>query len=247
MIDTFLSTYNDRKKELNGFIDLLKFLEKKSNNRNESGISEFDTVFHNGEDSISFTYQQLINVLKSNASLMIYSIIEFTVANLLESIYDEIKVRELSYIEVSDSIRRLWRESILKAGRDPNANFYTFLRKNEVVINAVVLGKIVEIKAKQTIPDGNLDGLTIQKTFAAHGIQIATNSDNYRPDLLESIKKSRNELAHGSVSFVDALRQKSILDIGITSGIVISFLDELIDLVQVYINEQKYAAGTKSY
>lgn len=247
MIDTFLKTYEDRKKELKNFVNLLEFLEKTENKKDESGTSEFENIFHQGDFTITFTYQQLINVLKSNASLMIYSIIEFTVANLVESIYDEIKVHKLSYIDVSDSIRILWSKSILKNANDPNASFNTFLRRHEKVIQDILCCHVATMTSKQTMPAGNLDGETIKDTFAAHGIKIFTKSANYRPDLLKSIKESRNDLAHGSVSFVEALQQKSILDIKSTSVIVVLFLDELVELVQGYIEQQMFKAEEKYY
>ena len=43
---------------------------------------------------------------------MIYNIIEYTVTNLIDSIYDEIRVNHLSYIDVNDSIRNLWRKTV---------------------------------------------------------------------------------------------------------------------------------------
>ena len=247
MIDTFLTTYEDRKKELRDFFNLLEFLEKKENAKDESGFSEFEKIFHNGENRISFTYQQLINILKSNASLMIYSIIEFTVANLVESIYDEIKVQKLSYIDVSDSIKKLWSESALKSATDPNASFNTFFKKHEEVVQDILCCHIAKITAKQTLPAGNLDGKTIKDTFAAHGITVFTQSENYRPDLLRIIKDNRNNLAHGSVSFVEALQMQSIADIKGNATTIIFFLDELIVLVKEYIEQQKYRVNEKSY
>ena len=69
---------------------------------------------------------------------------------------------------------------------------------------------------------------------------MKTNSQNYRPDILEGIKDNRNNLAHGVVSFVDAVREESITDIKKSKTIVVNFLDELIETVSLYIAEQKY-------
>lgn len=247
MIETFLTAYEERKEELKEFIEVMEFFEKKEKSRIESGQSEFDQFFH-GIDGIGFSYQQLINILKSNASLMVYSIIEFTVSNLVQSIYDEIKVQGLSYLEVSESIRKIWREALLKkAANDPNASFNTFLKKHEAIIQDILCCKILQVTSRQTLPGGNLDGEAIKHTFAAHGIKIYTGSENFRPDLLESIKNSRNNLAHGSVSFVEAMSQNGIDDIKKTAVKVLLFLDELVDLVKEYIKTQQYKTEEKSY
>lgn len=236
---TFQDTYDSRKKEIENFLELMKFLEKKENER-EDGKSKFSEFFYPEKGGIHLTYQSLINILKSNVSLMIYNIIEYTVTNLIDSIYDEIRVNHLSYIDVNDSIRNLWRKTILRSVNDPNANFSTFLRKNEEIISAILSNNELNMYAKNTLPGGNLDGTSIKETFESHGIQVRTSSRNYRPDILIGIKENRNNLAHGSVSFVEAMREDSIDDIRANESLVVGFLEELIETVSTYIEDQKY-------
>lgn len=236
---TFQDTYDSRKNEIENFLDLMKFLEKKENDR-EDGRSKFSEFFYQENDRIHLTYQALINILKSNVSLMIYNIVEYTVTNLIDSIYDEIRVNHLSYIDVNDSIRCLWRKTVLKAVNDPNANFSTFLKKNEEIILMILNNNELNMYARNTLPTGNLDGQSIKETFASHGIKVRTNSINFRPDILIGIKENRNNLAHGSVSFVEAMREESIDDIKANATLVTGFLEELIETVSLYIEEQKY-------
>lgn len=96
------------------------------------------------------------------------------------------------------------------------------------------------MRARDCMPGGNLDGVSIKETFESHGIRIKTNSQNYRPDILENIKEKRNNLAHGSVSFVEAVRNNSINDIETNANFIISFLEELIATVEEFINDKKY-------
>lgn len=241
----FRNTYDGRKQEIDDFIELMCFLEKKENIKNDDDVSEFSKFFYQGNERITMTYQAMINILKSNVSLMIYNIIEFTVSNLMDSIYDEIKINELSYIDVNDSIRALWRKTILKSTNDPNANFNTFLKKNEEIIDYIINKTTIEIHSRNAMPVGNLDGKSIKDTFQLHGIRLETDSRNYRPDILETIKQRRNDLAHGSVSFVDAVREDSILDIKNNKTFVLNFLEELINIVNQYIENEEYK-GDKS-
>lgn len=236
---TLKSTYESRKQEIVKFIELMSFLEKKKIIPEESEVG-FDDFFYNGSVGIQLTYQELINILKSNVSLMIYNIIEFTVSGLIDCIYDEIRIQNLSYIDVNESIRKMWRKVILKATKDPKANFDTFLKKNEEIINYIISCQTLDMRARDCMPGGNLDGVSIKETFESHGINIRTNSQNYRPDILENIKEKRNNLAHGSVSFVEAVRNNSINDIDINARFIISFLQELIDTVEQFIDEKKY-------
>lgn len=236
---TFRDTYDSRKKEIEDFLELMEFLEAKENDR-EDGVSKFGKFFYSEGANIHLTYQSLINILKSNVSLMIYNIIEYAVANLIDSIYDEIRMNHLTYMDVNESIKLLWRKTILKSANDPNANFSTFLRKNEEIITTILDHTALDMHSRNTLPGGNLDGALIKEAFQSHGIHVETNSQNYRPDILKGIKDNRNNLAHGSVSFVDAVREESLADIKRNERVVAAFLDELIETVSTYIIEQKY-------
>lgn len=240
-MQVFYVMYNERKEEIEGFFKLMSFLEEKEMKKDSSGLSEFDHFF-NENNTDEFNYQSLINIFKSNVSLMIYNIIEFTVSNLIEGIYDEIKKQHLSYNDVSASIKTLWRKTILKEASDPNASFNTFLRKNEEIIDAIISNSTIEMTARKTISGGNLDAEIIKDTFEAHGIKIVTSSPNYRPDIFRSIKDKRNNLAHGSVSFIEAVREESIQDIKRDKEIVILFLDELIAMMEEYITKREFIA-----
>ncbi len=236
---TLKTTYENRKKEINNFIELMGFLEEKKTRAEEKETS-FDDFFYEGKTQITLSYQELINILKSNLSLMIYNIIEYTVSGLVDCIYDEIRVQNLAYIDVNESIRKLWRKTILKATRDPGANFNTFLKKNEEIIDNILSHTTLDIHARESLPAGNLDGVSIKETFESHGIQISTSSPNFRPDILGNIKTSRNNLAHGAVSFVDAVRDDSIQDFEKYARFIMLFLEELIGIVGEYIRQGCY-------
>ena len=236
---TLISTYNNRKDEIEKVIKLMDFLQKKKDGMVDGEIS-FDDFFYNDSINIDLTFQELINILKSNVTLMIYNLIEFTVSGLLDCIYDKIRTENLSYVDVNEYIRKIWRKNILKAAKDPNANFNTFMVKNEELIDYIIYRETLNIRVRDSMPIGNLDGIQIKSTLELHGIHISTDSTYYRPDILSNIKNSRNSLAHGSVSFVEAMRNNTISDFQQYESIVTSFLQELIATIADYINNKKY-------
>jgi hypothetical protein len=235
----FKDTYESRKSELTEFVELLAFLEETEQTRDAEGMSEFDSFFHAKEKGISLSYASMINILKSDVSLMLYNLIEFTITNLIGSIYDEIAQQELSYDKLNESIRAIWREMMLRTATQPSANYQTYLSENEKIINWILDKRVIEMTARETLPNGNLDGDTIRQTLVKHGIKI-TSFENYRPDLLKTVKEDRNNLAHGSVSFVEAVRQRSVKDIGDNVQIVIGYLDSLIPQVEEYLDRKEY-------
>ncbi len=230
--------FRQRKDEIQNFLEFMQFLERKKVMPDEDEVT-FEDFFH-GKEKLMFSYQQLINVLKSNYALMLYNIIEFTVMGLINSIYDEIKMEGLSYIDVNESIRKIWRRVMVKPMKDPNANHTTFVKCNEGIISEILERKIIVIRARDTMPGGNLDGNAIQTIFEEHGIEVNTHSPNYRPDILKSVKDNRNNLAHGTVSFVEALRDDSIKDLRDNYILVIAFLEELILEVEQYISKSGF-------
>ena len=61
-----------------------------------------------------------------------------------------------------------------------------------------------------------------------------------KKSILNSIKEKRNNLAHGTVSFVEALRDDSILDIEDNEKFISNFLEEVISLVSHYLSTESY-------
>lgn len=233
----FLNTYSNRKREILNFIKFIEYVEGVEITGADIPLYEF---LHSGNTLDNITYQSLINILKSNLSLMLYNILEYSVSGLLEELYTEISINKLSYSDVSEKIQALWHEVQLKNTRDPNANFNTLLKKSKQLLDFVTTKEIMYLSPRDTIPAGNLDGKILQKLFNSHGIKINLSSANYRPDILENIKTNRNDLAHGSVSFTDALMSSSISDLKGKANLLINFLDELIESVQKYTKSGLY-------
>lgn len=251
--------YNARKQEIIEFLGVLMFLENKKQSNDEDGNSfekyfnsdiiikqkrdedhaKFDKFF-NGNGGIKLTYQSFINILKSNLSLMIYNLIEFTVSSLIQKIYDTIKSESLSYTDVNEYIRKLWTKATLKPINDPNFKYSTFIAKNEEIINKIINHTAITLHYRDTVDGGNLGGNNIRDLLKSHGIDTNTHSSNYRPDILDKIKKSRNDLAHGSVSFVEAMRDNSTSDIELDITIISNFLEEIMADVSDYLDMEYY-------
>ena len=251
--------YNARKQEILEFLGVLMFLENKEQSSDEDGNSfekffnsdanikqkydenrtELDRFF-NSNGGIKLTYQSFTNILKSNLSLMIYNLIEFTVSHLIQTIYDTIKSESLSYTDVNEYIRKIWTRAVLKSINDPNFKVSTFIDKNEEIINKILNRTAIDLHYRDTVPGGNLGGEDIRDLLKSHGIVPDTHSENYRPDILNKIKKSRNDLAHGSVSFVEAVRDNSITDIEADLTVILSFLEEIMTNVSDYLNMEYY-------
>lgn len=231
----FIHLFTDRKNEIDEFLNLMLFLERKNEQRNPGeDVTSFQKFFHSADDKVLISYQSMINIMKSNIALMIYNIIEFTISGLIDNVYEAIKNQELSYVDVNNDIQRLWRKTILNATKDPNANHNTILKKNEEMIDHILQRKTLELSARDYVRSGNLDGIEIMKTLESHGITFSSSNNSYRPERLSFIKTKRNELAHGSISFTEALRDNAMNDICTDRDTIFSFLEDLIEVFKHY-------------
>ena len=77
----FLNTYSNRKREILNFIKFIEYVEGVEITGADIPLYEF---LHSGNTLDNITYQSLINILKSNLSLMLYNILEYSVSGLLE-------------------------------------------------------------------------------------------------------------------------------------------------------------------
>lgn len=108
--------------------------------------------------------------MKSNVALMIYNLIEFTISGLMDNVYEIIKTRGLSYVDVNNDSQQLWRQKMPHATRDLNANYSTILKKNKEMIDHILQKRTLELHVRDYIRGGNLDGVEIIRTLEAHGI-----------------------------------------------------------------------------
>ena len=235
----FQNLFEDRKKEIKDYFKLLEFLEEKVRDIDlDTGVNAFEKFFQTEEKVLE--YQSVINIMKSNATLMLYNIIEFTIAGLINVIYDKICAERLCYKSVSGELQYIWRQHCLKDIKKLDAGFSSFVKKNEEMIKNIIEEKIIILKVEKTMSGGNLNGEIIVKTLRKHGIEFPVTLKEYRPDKFNFIKNKRNELAHGESSFSEALRDKTIFEIIDYGNDVFSFLEYLINLFKEYMEKEKY-------
>ena len=56
------------------------------------------------------------SVIRSNVKLMIYNIIEYSVTNLMQAIYDRVKDEGCGYAEVSEKLQSIWHHTQMYNG-----------------------------------------------------------------------------------------------------------------------------------
>lgn len=182
-----------------------------------------------------------IDTLRSTTYLLLYNLIESTVYNAIESIFDEINDNGLKYFDVLEDIQTYWLNNVYEHDEK---------KKKETIIETIkgiavkIFNDTITLTSNRTKFGGSLDAKKIFKTADSMKIDV-TNlrkiyNKNTHGQILLDIKQKRNWLAHGDKSFRDIGGSTTFEQLKEAKSYVISFLKEFIDSVQKYIDEEQY-------
>jgi hypothetical protein len=160
-----------------------------------------------------YKQDNFLKILKANALLMIYNLVESTVLNGIEEIYDKLKVNGAAYSSVRKEIQDIWFSYKFGQVYQPEAHFKSYKNKALEIVNAIMLGETIELNRKALSFEGNLDADEIRKVCNDHGIDFKPDSACRGGERLKDVKTKRNELAHGTVSFAECGREYTLTDL----------------------------------
>ena len=190
------------------------------------------------------------SVIRSNVKIMIYNIIEFSVASLLQAIYDRIQNEKCGYAEVSEQLRTIWRQTRLHKLQDPAANNNTVERISKELLDDAITNTALCFETRKTIVGGNLESDNICELFRKHGVSLHSSllsiGNRYKGEL-KDIKNRRNDLAHGSLSFTEAGSQVTTSELTAIVNHVDSFLMQLHEEVITYLDAKEYRQNPVSH
>lgn len=229
--------FNSRVTEVNEYF---KFIENIDNEHKLLSNYEKNS-FINIDDN-------LLKILKANGFLILYNLIESTILNSVTGIFDEIKVDNLCYKDVSENIRIYWSRNIYKF--DEKISEDKLLRdKFYNIVERIISDIAIEISDRIEY-GGSIDAKKIYKI--ANDLKIIFPLDHYKENLhgkvFSDIKKHRNDLAHGKKSFSDI--GKNITYSGSQSNQELGledFKNYTIEHLEVFISSVEGYLTNKSY
>lgn len=234
MIDT--TDFESKKSELHFYIKSLLFLDKIY----LTPSSNYDKYIKNKLSSEEYNLGDFIVILKSNAYMMMYNMIESTVRSSIYSLYDEIRTSNVKYKDVTEPIRKLWRKSNFTDLDKGNANVDKYKQTANNMINSVLNSEKIILSDKSFQLSGNADFESILQAMQNHDIKLETSDIGPYRNELRRIRTTRNNLAHGNISFIESARDSTVTDISTTCRHVENFLIQLISDVDKNISGQKF-------
>ncbi len=168
----------------------------------------------------------LLRTFRASAILLLYNLMESTVTNAVEAIFDELSTQGIHFNECRAEVRRV----VLTNLKQHNPG--DILAKLQQLSTDI----IIKTFNKDKIVSGNVDARRIKELADRYGINRPAADGN---DLL-TVKTSRNDLAHGSKSFAEVGRTFTIADIIRIKDKVIAYLTAMLKNVIDYIQQQHY-------
>jgi hypothetical protein len=191
----------------------------------------------------------LHRTLRASAFLLIYNLMESTVSNAVEAIFDELQSQGVAFDDCSEKIRNVVLSNLKK------------LDVKGILPQLSVLATDVITKTfrKERTFSGNVDAQEIRDVAKLYGFdhpnpqqvrQLAANRNFMSPlvggrlnddgSTLVIVKHRRNNLAHGSTSFAEVGRDFTNDGVIQIKCEVISYLEAMLGNVADYINQQHY-------
>lgn len=237
---TVKNDFIDTKAEINKYFD---FLEKV----NDLGIGI--PHIHYPINPLIPSYridEDVSKILKANAFLMLYNLIEATIKNGIWELLTKIEQEKIPYENLKEELKKIWLNRKLQI--EFKTKDGTIVNQLYKVVDSVLNNNLTFYKDKRQIKfeSGNLNIKTIQKTAKNYGFEEVVISHNREKEAFQNIKKERNNLAHGDKTFSNCGNDYSFNDLKIYKQSIFDYLERVLQSIETFINNQNYIKDTRS-
>lgn len=218
--------YEKRLSEVELYFDTLHLLDKGSCSIkcvNILGIEEERDIDKN-----------LSKILKANGFLLLYNMVEATIANSIQAIFDSMHSAQITYRDLTEKLRRMW---IRQEFKNPGQNNILF-----DILSKVVDDNILSFSKDCVNISGNIDAQRIREISEQFGCQQISDGRH-----LCTIKEKRNKLAHGEYTFAEIGKDYSVSDMEVFKNSVKEYLTKVMDEIEKFINNKGYSKTKSTY
>jgi len=205
--------FEERKEEVKKFSDFLNLLINKR--------PVFKVDDEEGVIQISLTH-----ILKAQGYLILYNLVESTIANTISSVHYELYQKEISFDRLPKNLQKNLLQQLCKEGFSSIAP----IDSNSMLSNEIIKNSY----NKKVLFSGNIDRLFVTKLSKNYGFQIE-NTDFEKTGhghFMTKVKEKRNALAHGDISFTECGRNTSTDELLRAFEQIPNFLDDFISNIE---------------
>jgi MAE_28990/MAE_18760-like HEPN/Ras family len=222
-METVLFDFNTRAKEVDDYFIFMESLEKQT-----MKLAVFDAA---GTYKIQSLDPELAKTLKSNGFLLLYNLVESTMRNAIEAIFDELKNKAISFDDLKPKIKIVVLQNL--KNRSP--------KKIHLTINQISTDIITATFEREELFSGNVDARLIKEIAEKYGFSYQTEfAKTKNGQNLVVVKSNRNDLAHGIKSFEEVGRDKTIEELLEIKEEVVEYLRRILENIRDYLDNEEY-------
>lgn len=197
--------YNKLKNEINRFVDLLKQIENSLIGFSSDECCSLKIAIIDKDEA-----EAVFKSMKSNATIMLYNLVEASVRSTMNDYYANFNSQHLSYSDTIIELKKLWIKHKSKNFNNSNMSEQVF----EMIENSINTEYFISLDFDKDFSlSGNADVREIKSILEKHGLQYDDRQFNDYGGALKSIKDMRNRLAHGNVSFEENGKDLTVNDL----------------------------------
>ena len=218
-----LLDFNTRVHEINEYFLFLEGLIREK--------TKLVILTDNNKQKIKSIDSELAKTLKANGIILIYNLVESSMTNAVEAIYDELKSEQISFNSIRVEIKKVILQNFKNRSPDDVHKKIT-----DISLDIIMAGF-----NKKELFSGNIDRDEIVKTAKKYGFSYDTDYNKTKHgENLYNIMRNRNDLAHGNKSFSEVGKDLSIEDLLKIKDEVIEYIGQILINIESYLNAKEY-------
>lgn len=211
--------FNDRKNEIEFYFSIMVEID--------NGSANINTIDN----------RRFYKIMKSNFLLMLYNLVEACIVSGMMEIYEDLKNNGCSYNQVIREIQDIWSKSKINEIYGPATERTAYENRVHQIIQDITTNTPIVLSKDALGISGNLNARKIKEICDKHRIRYRLQNQG---ESLERVKRERNSLAHGDVSFSDCARDLTIGDLENIKDEVIQFLLDILNGMKDYYDQKLY-------
>ena len=225
--------FDERMEDIDDYLSFVKLL-----------INERPNLVYQDDDDIEVIRGidlDITHILKANAYIILYNLIEATISNAIEDIHlvfsddqdlcVDTVIINLTKIAFNGIDTKTMSEIDFSSDNISKTIFKAWLTAHRKLVDA----------NKNPLFSGNVDARKIREVADKYGFSCETDEEKTRNGItLVSIKTARNSLAHGSESFRSKGQDASIDEIIRMKDEVFHYLNSILNNIEIYLDNRVY-------
>lgn len=179
-------------------------------------------------------------MLKATAYLVLYNLIEAVVRMGFKAVYETIKKDSICGNDLTAKLRKQWIEQRNRRIKPFDGSPKLYMEIADELISDIIDKKRVYLSTEHMPALGNYDASVIRHLCDIHGADSTPEPSTKGGVEITNVKKRRNDLSHGLLSFIEVGRDATASDLVKVKVEVITFLRHIIGHLKSFATQNKY-------